>query len=161
MAFPAAQLSQHEWILILFFIDENPSRAAFRVASTHQNNAGEAARISVEGRIAAVEGTQPPFELMYRRMCWWTPWVGCHRILSPPLDHGQVALAHWQALVAVQSQGMVGQHHGRLFICVHMNSHEWIRHRSYCRGGWVSRYAVWIGMRLGQLMCRSKDAESF
>ena len=97
MAFPVTNFSSDVWTLILFDIDDNRTRGAFRALSPWHENIGETARQIIEARVRT---TDPNYygnwSLEYMRVSFWTPWVGTRRIpcLYPQHMNSDAAIRH-------------------------------------------------------------------
>ena len=119
------------------------TRAAIRALSPFHEAAGEQARLVVETRIAAATELGPMFTVTYRRVSWWTPWVGARRIMAPSVPCVSPAFNAWWRLYQTQS-GRRGTTNRVRWIEVHMNSSAVIRHQSYA-GDWIDRYRIYDG----------------
>ena len=115
MAFQSTRLSIEIWIRILFDIDDNPTRGAFRALSPWHESIGETARQVIETRVRMTEANYNEscgsWTAAFNRLSFWTPWVGTRNI-----------------------PGVYPEH---------MNSHPEIRHQSFARGRWLDRWYIY------------------
>ena len=88
MAFPETNFSSDVWTLILFDIDDNRTRGAFRALSPWHENIGETARQIIEARVSATEPSYSgSWTQAFNRLSFWTPWVGVRCIPGVYPEH--------------------------------------------------------------------------
>ncbi len=68
------------YIVMFFFVADNPTRLALRAATSAADRGGNMALAVVQARLAILNGVPSPFPDLYIRMNWWAPWVGHLRI---------------------------------------------------------------------------------
>ena len=75
------------WFTIMWLLDDNPSRCAFRTLSALHLKIGKQARLTVDRKVRHPPGRlcRPEF---LRRMAFWTPMAGEIKIVPPPCIPG-------------------------------------------------------------------------
>ena len=82
------QLSMEMWLSVLWLLDDNADRAAFRVLSRSHLDAGERGRRCAEGHVRRPPGWAGRPDCLWRMM-FWTPMAGRIHIGAPPRMVGQ------------------------------------------------------------------------
>ena len=135
MAFANPVFPGDVWVLMLFHVDDNATRAAIRACSPGVQAAGEQARRYIFREVLRADiragvptnttlGSLHGFAdstVLYARLSFWTPWVGTRIVRGRPM---------------------------------HMSSEASTRHRDYLQRNWIDRYRIyygtygnWIGLR--------------
>ena len=125
MAFANPVFPGDVWVLMLFHVDDNATRAAIRVASPFHQAAGEQARRYIRREVLRADiraglPTNTDQSVLFARLSFWTPWVGTRIVIENGRDRP-----------------------------MHMNSEASIRHRDYVQRNWIDRYRIYYGTYYG------------
>ena len=137
MAFENPVFPGDVWVLMLFQVDDNATRAAIRACSPGVQGAGEQARRYIFREVLRADiragvptnttlGSLHGFAdstVLYARLSFWTPWVGSRSVIENGRDRP-----------------------------MHMCSEASIRHRDYVQRNWIDRYRIYYGTYYGNWM---------
>lgn len=124
---------------ILFNIGDSETRAAFRVSCRFWMNVGENVRAIVELRCP----DERVHSAWFRRLSFWSPWVGDRIIYEPDVRLQPMVYAHWQAHFGRQPDRHFDAAHGGWCVRIHMCSDAKILHCCWYRRTWRPRHEVY------------------
>ena len=126
------------YIVMFFFVADNPTRLALRAATSAADRGGNMALAVVQARLAILNGVPSPFPDLYIRMNWWAPWVGHLRIYEN-LAARPAARARFAELWAMPMGRSIWVGERRM-VEIHGNSSHRILWQDAVEGrGWVPR----------------------